>query len=249
MAKREQKPLPAKNLKLLQDLLKATEIQIQDLARLVKLEYQTMRSVLSGKALSTATRSKVNLFIKRNSLEGMSFEDMKLVVGKEETTSPRPVLREHIERIKSFIARTPWLRQVDVARMLDMKRSSFQDALIPGKRISHKNRLIVEQFGEKLKKIEKSGTKSRKRRVGKEVVLEDVEQRVERIKYLLLALRSDLSFFESSKEARKVFRQLLNAGDVGFVGCLLTELTGSEDQFKRWLDRPSYQFNFFRRKG
>ncbi len=63
--------------------------------------------------------------------------------------------------------------------------------------------------------------------------VEEAGQRAEKVKVALLNLESDLRLFrDGNKAQRDVFRQELDAGDVGYVGCLLTALTGDEDQFE-----------------
>lgn len=80
--------------------------------------------------------------------------------------------------------------------------------------------------------------------------VEEARQRAEKVKVVLLSLESDLRLFRDGNEThRNVFRRELDAGDVGYVGCLLTALTGDEAQFDRWVTFSSNKFNFFKRKG
>lgn len=89
-----------------------------------------------------------------------------------------------------------------------------------------------------------------KERNEKTTPVEKARQRAEKVKVALLSLESDLRLFRDGNEAqRNVFRQELDGGDVGYVGCLLTALTGDEDQFERWKTFSTYRFNFFKRKG
>lgn len=78
----------------------------------------------------------------------------------------------------------------------------------------------------------------------------EARQRAEKVKLALLLLELELRpFRDGNEEVRNVFRQELDGGDVGYVGCLLTALCGTEGQFERWLNFSTYKFNFFRRKG
>ncbi len=80
--------------------------------------------------------------------------------------------------------------------------------------------------------------------------VEEARQKVEKVKVVLLNLESELRSFREGDEAqRNVFRKELDAGDVSYVGCLLTALCGTEEQFRRWLTSSIYTFTFFRRKG
>lgn len=84
----------------------------------------------------------------------------------------------------------------------------------------------------------------------KQASIEEARQRAEKVKIALLSLESDLRLFRDGNEAqRNVFRQELDSGDVGYVGSLLTTLTGDEDMFDRWKAFSTYRFNFFKRKG
>jgi hypothetical protein len=78
----------------------------------------------------------------------------------------------------------------------------------------------------------------------------EARQRAEKVKLVLLLLESELRLFrDGNEEVRNVFRQELDVGDVGYVGCLLTALCGTKEQFERWLAFNTYKFNFFKRKG
>lgn len=82
------------------------------------------------------------------------------------------------------------------------------------------------------------------------IPVREARQGAEKAKLLLLLLESELRLFrDGNEEVRGVFRQELDEGDVGYVGCLLTALTGTEEQFERWLAFGTYKFNFFKRKG
>jgi hypothetical protein len=77
----------------------------------------------------------------------------------------------------------------------------------------------------------------------------EARQGAEKVKLALLRLESELRpFRDGNEEVRNVFRRELDDGDVGYVGCLLTALCGTEEQFKRWLTFSTYKFNFFKRK-
>lgn len=83
----------------------------------------------------------------------------------------------------------------------------------------------------------------------KQLELETVEEKVVRIKTLLLILEEELRVFrDGPREAREVFRKKLDAFDVGYVSSLLVML-GEEDAFRRWLTLTTNRFNYFKRKG
>lgn len=242
--RKSNKPLSEDNKKSLLCFMDANEINVTDLARSMNLEPHTLASALKGKNISRLTKSKINLFIKNKGLSEKSSEEMKLVGEKERLTSNQAVNQEAILRIKQFMETTS-LGQTDIAKILELKRSSFQDALYE-KSICFKNREKVEQFGRRLKRL---GVSQLKVSEIETLSSEDIKQRVEKIKHLLLALESDLQFFKGLKEARAIFQKLLDSGDVGYVGCLLTALTGDEAQFERWLESSTYKFDFFKKKG
>ena len=89
-----------------------------------------------------------------------------------------------------------------------------------------------------------------KRKNVEPILISQARQRAEQVKLVMLLLELELRLFrDGNEEVRNVFRQQLNQGDVSYVGCLLTALTGTEEQFKRWLAFSSYKFDFFKRKG
>jgi transcriptional regulator with XRE-family HTH domain len=74
-------------------------------------------------------------------------------------------------------------------------------------------------------------------------------KRIEKIKYLLIILEEELSWFrDGSVKARDELRSRLNLDDVGYISSLLTML-GDEGRFKRWLALTTNRFNFFAKKG
>jgi transcriptional regulator with XRE-family HTH domain len=80
-------------------------------------------------------------------------------------------------------------------------------------------------------------------------LIQEAQRKTEKIKYLLLFLEEELRWFrDGSKEARDIFREKLDLGDIGYVSSLLTML-GDEDKFKRWLTLTTNRFNFFKKKG
>jgi transcriptional regulator with XRE-family HTH domain len=80
-------------------------------------------------------------------------------------------------------------------------------------------------------------------------LIQEAQRKTEKIKYLLLFLEEELSWFrDGSKEARDILREKLDLGDIGYVSSLLTML-GDEDKFKRWLALTTNRFNFFKKKG
>ena len=89
-----------------------------------------------------------------------------------------------------------------------------------------------------------------KRKNVEPTLVRETRQRTKQVKHLLLLLESELRLFRNGNEqVRNIFRQELNAGDVGYVGSLLTALTGNKEQFERWLAFSTYKFKFFKRKG
>jgi len=245
MAKRgrkSDKPLPEKNRNLLKAYMEANELTKTDIASLLGITTHTLRKALGGKPLIKTKRNKIGLFIKNKKLsERSGVEEMRLAGAKERLTSNRAVNQEIILRIKQFMETTGF-GQTDIAKVLELKRSSFQDALY-GKSICFENREKVERFGRRpgINKLKVTGVVAS--------VSESIEQRIEKIKHLLLVLESDLRFFKGSKKAREFFRRLLDCGDVGYVASLLTALTGDEKYFERWIESNTYQFEFFKEKG
>ena len=69
-----------------------------------------------------------------------------------------------------------------------------------------------------------------------------------KVRHLLLLLEDELrAFRDGSGAARDVFRNELDAGDVGYISSLLNML-GDENKFARWLKLTTNQFNYFKRK-
>ena len=82
-----------------------------------------------------------------------------------------------------------------------------------------------------------------------ELTAKEAHEKADKVKHALLHLESELRpFRDGNEEVRNVFRQELDEGDIGYVGCLLTALSGTEDQFKRWRRFSTYKFKFFRKK-
>jgi len=76
--------------------------------------------------------------------------------------------------------------------------------------------------------------------------VKDAKRRTEKIKYLLLLLEDELSWFrDNSPGAREIFRKELNASDIGYISSLLTMIR-EEDQFERWLALTTIQFQSFK---
>ena len=89
-----------------------------------------------------------------------------------------------------------------------------------------------------------------KRKNVEPILIRQAREGAEKVKRILLLLELELRLFrDGNEEVRNVFRQELDECDVGYVGCLLTALCGTEEQFERWLAFSSYKFNFFKRKG
>ncbi len=235
--------LSKEKLKLLNDLVKAREISIKDLADFIGVKNYDLCNVLKGKKTSRITRARINLFIKKTGLTKETVDTIDLTKLIKESTSPMHLEQDHILKIERFM-RVQGFSQQDTARLIDVKRTPFQDALL-GKKVSFGNRKKIENFVQKkLKKI-KAGVEE----VGGALTSEDVEQRAERIKYILLTLESDLSFFKDSKEARAFFQREFDLGDVGYISSLLTALCSNEEQFQRWLEFSTNKFGFFKKKG
>lgn len=237
-------PLPQEKLDLLRGLIEANKFNKKDLANLIGLSEHAIRNALNGKKVSRLTMSKINLFIKQNQPN----EKGELGIAQEKSTSPRSVSEETITMINQFMALTG-LKKIDLANMVGMKKTSFSDAL-SGKKLTERNRIKVEQFRAKLKNLAPKQKIVARSIAGAEAMsIEEINQRAERIKHLLLALYPDLSFFINSEEARAVFQQTLDLGDVGYISSLLIALCGTEVQFRSWLEFNTYQFNFFKKKG
>jgi hypothetical protein len=80
-------------------------------------------------------------------------------------------------------------------------------------------------------------------------ILQEAEQKTEKIKYLLLLLEDELRWFrDGSGESRAVFRRSLDLNDVGYISSLLTML-GDEEKFRRWVTLTTNRFSFSKRRG
>jgi len=80
-------------------------------------------------------------------------------------------------------------------------------------------------------------------------VLQEAQRKTEKIKYLLLLLEDELGWFRDGlEEARKIFRETLDPGDIGYISSLLTMLS-DEDKFRRWFTLTTNRFNYFKKKG
>jgi hypothetical protein len=79
-------------------------------------------------------------------------------------------------------------------------------------------------------------------------ILQEAQQKTEKIKQFLLFLEEELRWFrDNSKETRAIFRENLDPGDIGYISSLLTML-GDEDKFTRWLTLTTNRFNFFKKR-
>ena len=82
-----------------------------------------------------------------------------------------------------------------------------------------------------------------------DLILQEAQQKTEKIKHLLLFLEEELRWFrDGSKEIRDILRQELDPSDMGYISSLLAML-GDEDKFRRWLTLTTNRFNFFKKKG
>jgi hypothetical protein len=80
-----------------------------------------------------------------------------------------------------------------------------------------------------------------------DLILQEAQQKTNKVKYLLLFLEEELRWFrDGSKEARNILREELDIGDIGYISSLLTML-GDEDKFRRWLTLTTNRFNFFKK--
>jgi len=78
--------------------------------------------------------------------------------------------------------------------------------------------------------------------------IEEAQQRVAKVKNILLLLEKELNWFRnSSKKERDVFRNKLDLNDIGYISSLLT-MMGEEDKFKRWVTLTTNKFNYFKKK-
>lgn len=85
--------------------------------------------------------------------------------------------------------------------------------------------------------------------LAKDSIVQEAQQKAEKVKHLLLFLEEELRWFRDGvKEARDIFRHELDLDDVGYISSLLTML-GEEDKFKRWLTLTTNRFNFFKKRG
>lgn len=82
-----------------------------------------------------------------------------------------------------------------------------------------------------------------------DLILKEARRKTSKVKYILLFLEEELRWFrDAPKEARDIFREELDPGDISYISSLLTML-GEEDKFRRWLTLTTNRFNFFKRKG
>jgi hypothetical protein len=78
--------------------------------------------------------------------------------------------------------------------------------------------------------------------------IKEARRRIEKIKYLLLLLEDELSWFRNNeRRARDEFRKELDASDIGYISSLLTMLT-EEDKFNRWLALTTTRFQSFKKR-
>ena len=143
-------------------------------------------------------------------------------------------LQEEIDKLETFIT--------NLIGKLRQQREDMHD--------KNKHKVTqMNEFNSIQKDCKKEITMSKKKNE-KATHVEEACQRAEKVKVALLSLESDLRLFRDGNEVqRNIFRKELDPGDVGYVGCLLTALTGDEAQFDRWLTFSTYKYNFFRRKG
>jgi len=256
--KKNYSPLPADKTKLLLDLA-SLGVTKTDLAKMIGISDSLLRSVFEKRLIPKEVKRKVLLFIKNQGLEkdSLSEADLKDLAGK--ITSPMPLDNTLLEKIKKFMQEKS-LNKNEAAKIIGLPRSTFKDSLAGGK-ASFKTRQKLESFFKKKRpKPINRGQQIVPGTLTSDIVgfLEDADIRVERIKHLLLALELDLLFFvKASKKERDAFRKSLDADDVGYITSVLTALTlgdlrdpeGAEGKFKRWLDKSTYQFRRFRKKG
>ena len=245
-------PLSKKNQGLLKAFIEENHQTVKGLSRLIGIQHQTMGKALEGGNLRKGVRSKINSFIRQKGLNGKTEihkSEKDKVKKAKRLGKPKRVLqalpKECSQAIEQFRIKNK-ITRADIAKMVGLARSTFQD-IIFGKKTSIENIRKIEEFCKS-----ELGIETGKLGIGKATRpgALDVGERVERIKLLLLLLELDLRFFgTSSEEARNLFRTALDAGDVGFIGSFLTSLTGNEAQFKRFLNFNKNKFNFFKRKG
>lgn len=78
---------------------------------------------------------------------------------------------------------------------------------------------------------------------------EEVRERIEKVKYLLIFLEDELEWFrDGTQEVRDILREELDFADIGYISSLMTMLS-DENKFKRWLTLTTNRFNHFKKRG
>jgi len=72
------------------------------------------------------------------------------------------------------------------------------------------------------------------------------QERVEKLKHVLLLLELELRPFIQDEEARKLLRKKVDFADVGYLTSQIN-MMDEEERFKRWKSNSNYKFNFFRK--
>ncbi len=112
----------------------------------------------------------------------------------------------------------------------EIKRSFLQNE-IPPKLVLQK---ISEISGIEINNFEKN--------------IKEAQKKIEKIKYLLIFLEEELSWFrDNPKEIIDILRENIDTKDLGYISSFLTMIT-DEEQFKRWLALTTNRFNYFRKK-
>lgn len=146
------------------------------------------------------------------------------------------------------------LSKEEIAEKLGISYNTFRKWFVEGKSrsfpSSHYRKKIRDFLSLRDKREEETlGEKLEEEEV--KIVKRDQEaqKKSEKIKWLLLLLEDELSWFRNGdRNARDVFRKKLDVSDVGYIASLLTML-GEEDQFRRWCAFTTNRFNYFREKG
>lgn len=76
----------------------------------------------------------------------------------------------------------------------------------------------------------------------------EAHHRTQKVRMLLILLEDELRWFQPDerRSAREMFREQLNAFDIGYISSLLSMLT-EEQKYQRWKALTSYRFKGFRR--
>lgn len=117
----------------------------------------------------------------------------------------------------------------------------------PSPAIQERIKTLVDQSSSRVVQAPTNGEAEQKRRalrIGESEAL----HRARKIRMLLILLEDELRWFQPDERRsdREVFREQLNAFDIGYISSLLSMLT-EEEKYQRWKAFTSYRFKEFRR--